>query len=118
MPKYALTADVDPDSGGAVAQLTSKATGVTLNKSCGQITTTNAALAAGAEVTFVVTNNTVAATDVPVVAIASGGTAGSYAAVVSAVAAGSFSITLSNLSAGSLSQALVINFKVIKSVNA
>jgi hypothetical protein len=103
--------------GGAVTQLTSKATGVTLDKLCGQITTHNAALAAGAEVTFVVTNNTVAATDVPVLAIASGGTAGAYDVIVSAVGAGSFSVTITNLSAGSLSQALVLNFVIIKSVN-
>jgi hypothetical protein len=101
-------------AGGTVTQLTNKSTGVTLNTLSGRITTHNAALAAAAEVTFVVTNNQVASTDVPVVAIASGGTAGSYAAVVSAVGSGSFSISLSNLSGGSLSQAVVINFAVIK----
>lgn len=105
-------------SGGTVTQLTSKSTGVTLNKACGQITTHNAALAAGAEVTFTVTNSTVAATDIPVVAISSGGTAGSYGVWATAVAAGSFAITLSNLSAGSLSQAIVINFAVIKGVSS
>jgi hypothetical protein len=105
-------------AGGAVTQATNKATGVTLNKLAGQITTSNAALAAGAEVTFVVTNNTVAATDVPCVAHASGGTAGAYDVFVSAVAAGSFSVTISNMSAGSLSQAIVINFVVIKGVSS
>lgn len=113
---YAVTCDFDPNSGGTVTQLTNKATGVTINKARGQITTTNAALAAAAEVKFTVTNNTVAATDVPVVAIASGGTSGSYLICVSAVSAGSFDITLSNASAGSLSQALVINFAIIKAV--
>ena len=105
-------------AGGTVTQITSKSTGVTINKICGQITTHNAALAAGAEATFTVTNSTVAATDVPVVAHASGGTAGAYAVVVSAVALGSFKVTISNLSAGSLSEALVINFAIIKAVNA
>lgn len=105
-------------AGGTVTQLTSKATGVTLNKICGQITTHNAALAAAAEVKFTVTNNTVAATDIPVLAIASGGTSGSYGIFATAVAAGSFDVTLTNLSAGSLSQALVVNFAVIKSVSA
>lgn len=118
MPSYAVTANYDPNSGGTVTQATSKSTGVTINKCVGQITTHNAALAAGAEVTFTVTNNTVAAADIPVVAIASGGTAGSYLIGVSAVAAGSFSITISNVSTGSLSQALVINFKVHKGANA
>jgi hypothetical protein len=102
--------------GGAVTQLTSKATGVTLNKRCGQITTHNAALAAAAEVSFVVTNNTVAGTDVPQVAIASGATVGTTQAWVSAVAAGSFTVSLANLSTGSLSQAVVLNFVVNKSV--
>lgn len=105
-------------AGGTVTQLTSKATGVTINKLAGKITTSNAALAAAAEVKFTVTNNQVAADDVPVVAIASGGTSGSYLATVSAVANGSFDITLSNASAGSLSQAVVINFAIIKGASA
>ena len=101
-------------AGGAVTQLTSKSTGVTLNKLSGAITTNAAALAAAAEVTFIVTNNTVATADVPCVAHASGGTAGAYDVFVSAVGNGAFSVTMANMSAGSLSQALVINFVVIK----
>lgn len=101
-------------AGGTVTQATSKATGVTLNKLSGQITTHNAALAAAAEVTFVVTNNTVSVGDVPCVAHGTGGTAGAYDVFVSAVGNGSFSITIGNMSAGSLSQAIVINFVVIK----
>jgi hypothetical protein len=58
----------------------------------------------------------VAATDVVVVSIKSGGTSGSYVISVSAVGAGSFDITISNVSAGSLSEALVINYSVIKAV--
>lgn len=105
-------------AGGTVTQATSKSTGVTLNKLSGQITTHNAALASAAEVSFTVTNNTVAATDVPVVAWASGGTAGAYSVQVSAVAAGSFRITLSNLTTGSLGEAIVINYAVIKGASA
>ena len=104
--------------GGTVTQLTSKATGVTLNKLCGRITTHNAALAAAAEVKFTVTNSTVSATDVVVVNIQSGGTSGSYFVVVGAVANGSFDIVIGNCSARSLSQALVISFAVVKSVIA
>ena len=103
-------------AGGAVTQLTNKSTGVTLNKLCGAITMHNAALAAAAEVSFTVTNNTVAAEDVPVIAIKSGAVAGTYLIGVTAVAAGSFRITISNVSTGSLSQSLVLNFAVIKSV--
>ena len=105
-------------AGGAVTQLTSKSTGVTLNKLCGAITTHNAALAAAAEVSFTVTNNTVSANDVPVVAIKSGAVAGTYLIDVTAVADGSFRITISNVSTGSLSQSLILNFAVIKAVSA
>ena len=103
-------------AGGTVTQLTSKSTGVTINKICGAITTNNAALAAGAEVKFTVTNSMVAATDVVALSIQSGGTSGSYLLTVGAVAAGSFDIVISNASAGSLSQALIINFAIIKAV--
>lgn len=102
--------------GGAVTQATSKSTGVTLNKLCGAITTHNAALAAAAEVSFTVTNNTVKATDVVSVCISSGATAGAYAVTVDAVAAGSFRVSLSNQSAASKSEALVLNFVVLGSV--
>lgn len=103
--------------GGTVTQVTNKATAVTLNKLCGQITMNAAALAAAAEVVFTVNNSLVAATDVPVVAIQSVGTAGSYLATVSSVSAGSFTITISNASAASLSQALVLNVIIIKGSN-
>ncbi len=46
-------------SGGAVTQLTSKATGVTVNAPSGAITTDDASLAGNAEVTFTVTNSSV-----------------------------------------------------------
>jgi hypothetical protein len=103
--------------GGAVTQITSRATGVTLNALCGTITTDSTSLAAAADATFVVTNSKVAATDVVVCCVKSGGTtAGSTIAVVTAVAAGSFSITVTNLHASTADvAALVINFAVIKS---
>lgn len=101
-------------AGGAVTQATSKSTGVTLNKIAGQITMNNAALNAGVEVAFTLTNSKIAANDVPVVAIASGGTSASYGVAVTAVADGSCEITVSNWSAGNLSEALVLNFVVIK----
>lgn len=105
-------------AGGTVTQATSKSTGVTLNKVAGVITMNNASLGAGAEVEFIVTNSAVAAVDVPVVALASGGTAAGYQITVSAVAAGSFKIVVENVSAGSLGEALVINFVVLKGANA
>lgn len=98
----------------SVTQLTSKSTGVTINAAAGQIVTNNAALAAGAEVAFVVTNSAVSAYDIPVIALASGAaTAGTYLLSVATVANGSFTVVISNASAGSLSEALTLNFGII-----
>lgn len=105
-------------AGGTVTQATSKATGVTLNKVCGQITMSGAALAAGASVSFTFTNSTIAATDTVVVNIQSAASADSYNVMVTAVAAGSCRIQVRNFSAGSLSEALVLNFAVIKAVTS
>lgn len=104
--------------GGTITQLTNKSTGVTLNKICGQIVTNNAALAAAAEVSFILTNSYITATDIVNVCIAAGATAGAYNVHVDAVSAGSCRIAITNLSAGSLSEALTINFAIFKSVNA
>lgn len=104
-------------AGGLVTQATDKSTSVTLNKLTGAVTMNNAALGAGAEASFTVSNSLVAATDCPVVCHASAGTAGSYLAGVTAVAAGSFQITVSNVSAGSLSEAIVLRFLVLKGVS-
>ena len=105
-------------AGGAVTQATSKSTGVTLSKVTGTITTHAETLAAAAEVTFIVTNTNVAITDVIVLSIQSGGTSGEYTANVTDVGAGVFDITLANLSASSASDAVLINFAVIKAVVA
>ena len=107
-----------PTNGGSVTQATNKTTGVTLNTESGQVTMNAAALADGAEVTFQVNNDRVAATDVVVVNHGSGGTAGAYWLVVSTVAAGSFKVTVGNLSGGSLSQAIVINFVLLKGASS
>lgn len=103
-------------AGGAVTQLTSKATGVTLNKPCGVITTHNAALAAGAAVYFTLTNSKIVATDVVEVAVQQ--TTAKYRATCIGVSAGAALIELINISAGSLSEAVPINFAVGKAVNA
>jgi hypothetical protein len=102
---------------GTVTQATSKSTGVTLNKSAGQITMNNAALAAGAAVSFVLTNSVISANDTIIVNIASnttGSLAGAYTTYVSYLAAGSALITLRNLTAAtSYSEAVVINYAII-----
>ena len=98
---------------GTVTQATSKSTGVTLNKSMGKITMNAASLAAGASVTFTLTNSTISANDVVIASISGGGTAGAYWPYVSSQAAGSAVIGLWNSTAGALAEAVVINFAVI-----
>jgi hypothetical protein len=98
---------------GAVTQLTSKSTGVTLNKSSGQITMNNAELANVTNVTFTLTNSTISAKDVVTLSVASGATAGAYNCWISGKSIGTCTITLRNLSGGALSEAVVINFAVI-----
>ncbi len=109
----------DTGAGGTVTQGagSGKATGVTLNTVCGTITMNNAALAAGAIVTFTLTNSAIAATDVVIINHTSGGTAGPYL-VNAQVAAGSATINVRNTSASSLSEAIVLRFAVIKAVTA
>jgi|TARA_B100000674_G_scaffold220002_1_gene180246 hypothetical protein len=102
------------DDTGSVTQATNKGTGVTLNKPSGVITMNDAALGAAAEVSFAVTNSTCTASDNIIVNHASGGTAGSYLAQANTIAAGSFAITVTNVSGGSLSEAIVLNYKIIK----
>ena len=102
---------------GTVTQLTDKATGVTLNKSAGRITMNNAALAAGAAVSFILTNSTISINDTIIVNVSSnttGSAAGAYTTYVSYLAAGSALITLRNLTAAtSYSEAVIINFSII-----
>jgi hypothetical protein len=104
-------------AGGTVAQATSKSTGVTLNKVCGQITMNAAALAAAAIVSFVLTDSAIAAGDVLILNHVSGGTPGSYG-LNARCAAGQATIDVRNNSAGSLSEAIVIGFSVIKAATA
>jgi hypothetical protein len=97
---------------GAVTQLTSKSTGVTLNTSAGQITMNNASLAATTNVTFTLTNSLLSAKDVLILNVTNG-TSASYNAFVSSMAAGSATITLRNISANPLAEAVVLNFAII-----
>src|SRR3990167_9239040 len=94
-------------AGGTVAQATSKSTGVTLSKVCGQITMDAASLAAATIVSFVLTNTLIAATDVLVLNHVSGGTVGSYT-LNAQCAAGAATINVRNNTAGALAEAVVI----------
>ena len=102
-------------SGGTVTQATSKATGVTLSKSTGQITLNAAALASDTTVSFTLTNTVIEANDILILNHISAGTAGSYLLNAQS-AAGSASINVRNITAASLSEAIVISFAVIKAV--
>ena len=104
-------------AGGTVTQATSKATGVTLSKSTGQITLNAAALASDTTVSFTLTNTVIEAGDILIMNHISGGTAGSYLLNAQS-AAGTASINVRNITAGSLSEAIVIAFAVIKAVTA
>jgi hypothetical protein len=103
-------------AGGAIAQATSRATGVTLSKPCGVITLFSTTTTAGQVTTFTVTNTIVAATDV--VLIIMGTATGVYFAVVSKTAAGSFNVSLWSPAAVGVAEAPTINFAVHKAVNA
>jgi hypothetical protein len=79
----------------------------------------NAALAATTSVSFTLTNDQIAATDTIQFSIASGASANSYAQpFADSVSAGSCRVQIRNISAGSLSEALVLNFTVLKGVNS
>jgi hypothetical protein len=101
-------------SGGAVTQITSRTTGVTLNKTNGAITLFSAAGSA-TWASFTVTNSTVAATDVIEVCAKSG--TNLYLVSVTAVAAGSFQISFAT-TGGTATDAPVFNFAICKAVTA
>ena len=101
-------------AGGAVTQITSRTTGVTLNKTTGAITMFSAAGTTTAA-TFVVTNSTVAETDVIILNQKSG--TDLYDLMVTAVAAGSFNLTF-RTTGGTTTETPVFNFAVIKAVAA
>ena len=98
----------------AVTQESSITTGVICNAYSGVITTVSQTVAGGAEASFTVTNNKVAATDVVSGSIKTHTSAGLFFPAVTAVAAGSFRISLANLDAAAGNNVLVINFVVNK----
>ena len=98
---------------GTVTELTSKSTGVTLDKSAGRITMNGASLGAGASVTFTLTNSRISTNDVVIANVGGGGTAGAYWPYVSSISAGSAVIGLWNSTGGALSEAVILNFAII-----
>lgn len=98
-------------AGSSVTQLTSKTTGVTINKATGVITMNAAALANGASASFIVTNSLVGVNSV-VVANLQSFSIDNYDLFVGFTAAGSFRLKVRNVSGGSLSEAVQIQFAI------
>ena len=100
-------------AGGTVTQSTNKSTGVTINHPTGQITTSNSTLSDNSGTSFTVTNSAVSSSDVIAISV-QGGVSNTYLIYVSLVSSGSFNIAIYNHSGSSQSDAIVINFAVIK----
>jgi hypothetical protein len=109
-------------AGCTYAQATSKATTVTINpaKPSGIITMNAAALAAGASVSFNISNTLFGDYDVVHVnpAVTAVDPRASYRIEVAASGAGFATIRVTNISAGSLSEAVAMKFALIKGANA
>lgn len=109
-------------AGGTVTQATSRTTGVTLNKICGEIVLFAAGIAGHDADEFTLTNSTIGANDVVVVCVksgAAGATRKYYHTQVAAVSAGSCVISVGNIDNTSISsETPVLSFVVIKGVVA
>lgn len=107
-------------TGGTVTQATSRTTGVTLNKICGQITLFGPTTIAGhSNQEFTFTNSFIEANDVVVVCLKSGITSGQYTVGTTAVSAGSCKISIQNVNnTTSPSDTPVLSFAVIKAAIA
>jgi hypothetical protein len=109
-------------SGGQVTQLTSKSTSVAINTLCGQITMAASSLAASTSVSFTLVNDNIKATDIILVNAANvagvAPTVNTYSVSCDAVLAGSCRIQVRNISGVAAAQALVLNFAIVKAVNA
>jgi hypothetical protein len=104
-------------AGGTVTQSSSRTTGVTLSKLCGNITMFSAAVAAQASSTFTLTNTFIAATDYVAVNHISGTNGGAWNCSWVA-AAGSVAITVRNVSTASITEATPLRFTIIKGVTS
>lgn len=102
-------------AGGTVTQLTSKSTAVTLNKPTGQINMNNATLAAGASVTFQLTNSIIYS--VYVLNINAYNNL-SYRVESVYTTNGGAGIRVTNITASALSEELVLTYAILKGANS
>lgn len=104
-------------AGGTVTQATSRTTGVTLSKLCGNITMFSAAQAAAALVTFTLTNTLIAATDVLIVQHISATNGGSWG-FSTVCGSGSATISIKNITTASITSATPLRFFLLKGVTS
>jgi hypothetical protein len=97
---------------GAVTQLTSKATPVTLNNPCGKITMHNALLNGNTTVSFTFNNSILTASSLLLITHSSGGTIGTYT-VTAFPTAGSATVAVRNVTSGSVGEAIVLSYAII-----
>lgn len=105
-------------TGGSNTQITSRNTGVTINKPCGTITLFSSAILSQASNTFTLTNSYITSTDFVLVNHVTGQTPGAYT-IATDPNAGGVNITMRNVSGGTLTAgAPILQFVVIKSTNS
>jgi len=100
-------------AGGTVTQLTSRATAVTLNKLCGNITMFSAAVAVNGVSTFTLTNSFIEATDFVLVRHISATNGGAWGISV-VPGAGSCTISVRNNTTASITEATPLRFIILK----
>lgn len=105
-------------SGGSVTQATNKNTAVTLNKPSGQIIMNGAALAQNVKVSFLLYNSLIATTDNIILSVISGSTVLAQYEVIGRCSNGVAEIVVSHTYSSSLSEAIVLNFAIIKGATA
>ena len=105
-------------AGGSVTQLTSKTTSVLLNKPTGLIIMNNAALAAGATISFQFVNSTVLIDDVIIINVVWDAIASPISYSVRAasydIANGTILVVVKNETAGSLSDIVQLKFSILR----
>lgn len=101
-------------AGGSVTQSGSKAGGVSLSRPNGRIVMNAASLAAGARVSFTLTNSYLLQHDHVLLRIGRTGTPTAYSVQASDQADGLFNITVKNESGGALAEAIEIYFCILR----
>jgi hypothetical protein len=106
--------------GGTVTQGSGsgKATTITLDKICGQITTDAASLNAATTVSFTFNNSKITAEAHLLVTHVSGGTLGAYGIGGAVTGSGTATIYIRNLTAGPLGEAIQLKYTVFLSANS